>query len=78
MYFEFSILLITSCGLLANSFNEIDIGYNSAQQDYECPSMCVCDLSMDLNRANCRYGLLNSYHEKTIPNSIRSILVVSI
>lgn len=58
MYSEFSILLITSCGLLASSFNAIENGYNSGQQDYECPSMCVCDLFMDLNRANCRFGLL--------------------
>lgn len=65
MYSEFSILLIASCALLASSFNAIEIGYNSDQQDYECPSMCVCDLFMDLNRANCRFGLLNCYHEKT-------------
>lgn len=77
MYSEFSILLITSCGLLASSFKANENDYNSGQQDYECPSMCVCDLFMDLNRANCRFGLLNCYPEKARIHFV-SISVVSI
>lgn len=57
MYFEFLILFITTCRLFAVSLKAIDFGYNDVQQDYECPSMCICDLFMDLNRANCRFGL---------------------
>lgn len=58
MYFECLILFITSCRLLlVESFSVIDFDYNVVQQDYDCPSMCVCDLFMDLNRANCRFGL---------------------
>lgn len=50
MYIGFLVLFVTSCGPFANSFNAV-----ASQQDYECPSMCICDLFMDLNRANCRF-----------------------
>lgn len=54
MYFELVILFVSSCGLFVNCFSA---QFNTAQQNYECPSMCICDLFMDLNRADCRFRL---------------------
>lgn len=51
MYLGLVILFVSSCGLFVNSFSA---QFNTAQQN-ECPSMCICDLFMDLNRADCRF-----------------------
>lgn len=71
MYLGFLVLFVTSCGPFANSFSALDIGYNAAQQDYECPPMCTCDLFLDMNRANCRFGVAFRQKENCVLNSFR-------
>lgn len=56
MFFDLLILFAASSRLFGGIFCAIDTAFDADQQDYECLPMCVCDLFMDLNRANCRFG----------------------